>query len=237
MNKKIILTTLPFVTLLLSSCFQNNSKSKKTSNNPTDTSDVSGTDTSNSETTNSESTSTSATSTTQSSTEAVFNTAGESLPFSNYSVAINDKDSGKNNRDLLMSSINSQVGEILVSSITADNCTILTDDSSNNKEHFHLTVGTGSSNGFIQFNLSRSYQRIEVTASGYYKTYSGGSSKDDNAKILINGVEYNFTTLGADPHPQQETFTVSYEEAKTELRFANDDEKQRFYLDSVKIIF
>ena len=55
--------------------------------------------------------------------------------------------------------------------------------------------------------------------------------------MVINGEEKNFTTIDADPNPEVETFSITYSESKNSLRFANDDEKQRFYLDYIKIIF
>lgn len=240
MHKRLLFASLPLLPLVFCSCFSNGgSKPKKTTTDATSPEDSGVTVPTTSLSTDSEDPSTTVTQSTSesSSTEAVFLTSGTALPFSNYSIPINDKDSGKGNRNTLMESINSQVGDTLVSSISADSCTILTDDSSNNKEHFHLTVGSGSSNGYIQFNFSKSYRQLEVHASAYYKTYSGGSSKDENAKMIINGEEKNFTTINADPNPEVETFSITYSESKNSLRFANDDEKQRFYLDYIKIIF
>lgn len=236
MIRKNVLLTILSVTLLLCGC-NSGSKGGGKKKSSSITSDNSSNPTL---TTTGETSSTSQTLTSTSSLpsgEYKVYTAGSALPFSDFGIHISDLESEKTNRDLLMNSINSQAGTNIVSSINAVNCQISTDDGSSEKEHLHLSIGSGANSGSIQFNLSQVLKKAVIEASGYYKTYSGGVSKDPNSKIIINGIEYNFTTLDADPHPQVETFTVEYPETVNFLRFGNDDEDQRFFLDSIHFFF
>lgn len=236
MNRKNALLTILSVTLLLCGCnsgSKGGSKKKSSSitsdnfSNPTltTTGEIS-------------STSQSLTSTSSlPSGEYKVYTAGSALPFSDFGIHISDLESEKTNRDMLMNSINSQAKTNIVSSINAVNCQISTDDGSSEKEHLHLSIGSGANSGSIQFNLSQVLKKAVIEASGYYKTYSGGVSKDPSSKIIINGIEHNFTTLDADPHPQVETFTVEYPDGVNFLKFANDADHQRFFVNSIHLFF
>ena len=236
MNRKNALLTILSVTLLLCGCNSGSKGGGKKKNS----SIVSDSSSSPTLTTTGETSSTSQTLTSTSSLPSgqykVY-TAGNALPFSDFGIHISDLESEKTNRDLLMNSINSQAKTKIVSSINAVNCQIATDDGSSEKEHLHLSIGSGANFGSIQFNLSQVLKKAVIEASGYYKTYNGGVSKDPNSKIIINGIEYNFTTLDADPHPQVETFTVEYPDGVNFLKFANDADHQRFFLNSIHLFF
>ena len=108
MHKRLLFTSLPLLPLVFCSCFSNGgSKPKKTTTDATSPEDSGATVPSTSLSTESEGPSTTVTQSTSepSSTEAVFLTSGTALPFSNYSIPINDKDSGKGNRDILSLSV------------------------------------------------------------------------------------------------------------------------------------
>lgn len=235
MIRKNALLTILGVSLLLCSCNQSSGGGKKKSSSITsqDSSTTEATATSSTQVSSGGQTSTSA----LPAGEYIVYTHGTHLPFADYGIHISDLESEKSNRDTLMNSINTQAGPAIVSSINATNCQIQTDNGTSEKVNLHLSIGSGSNAGMIQFNLSQPLKKAVIEASGYYKTYSGGVSKDPNSKIIINGIEYNFTTLDADPHPQVETFTVEYPETVNFLRFGNDDEDQRFFLDSIHFFF
>lgn len=235
MNRKNTLLTILSVTLLLCGCNQSSGGGKKK------TSSITSQDSSSTETTTASSTQASSGGQTPTSAlpagEYIVYTHGTHLPFADYGIHISDLESEKTNRDILMNSINSQAKTNIVSSINATNCQIQTDNGTSEKVNLHLSIGSGTNSGMIQFNLSQPLKKAVIEASGYYKTYNGGVSKDSNSKIIINGIEYNFTTLDADPHPQVETITVEYPETVNYLRFGNDDEDQRFFLDSIHLFF
>lgn len=236
MNRKNALLTILSVTLLLCGC-NSGSKGGSKKKSSSITSDNSSNPTL---TTTGEISSTSQSLTSTSSLpsgEYKVYTAGSALPFSDFGIHISDLESEKTNRDMLMNSINSQAKTNIVSSINAVNCQISTDDGSSEKEHLHLSIGSGANSGSIQFNLSQVLKKAVIEASGYYKTYSGGVSKDPSSKIIINGIEHNFTTLDADPHPQVETFTVEYPDGVNFLKFDNDADHQRFFVNSIHLFF
>lgn len=236
MNRKNALLTILSVTLLLCGC-NSGSKGGDKKKSSSITSDSSSSPTL---TTTGEASSTSQTLTSTSSLpsgEYKVYTAGSALPFSDFGINISDLESEKANRDILMNSINSQAKTNIVSSINAVNCHISTDDGSSEKEHLHLSIGSGANFGSIQFNLSQVLKKAVIEASGYYKDYGSGVSTDPDAKIIINGIEYNFSTLDKSPHPDVETFTVEYPDGVNYLKFANDADHQRFFLDSIHLFF
>ena len=236
MIRKNALLTILSVSLLLCGCNQSSGgggKKKSSSTNPGESSQQTLTTTGETTTGGQSTTST----TTLPAGEYKVYTCGEALPFDSYGINISDLNSEQGNRDTLMNSLNTQARSNIVNSISASNCHIQTDDDSSVKSHFHLSVGSGSNSGYIQLNFSQILKKVVVEASGYYKHYSDGYSVDTDAKIIINGIEYNFTTLDKEPNPDVETFTVEYSEGVNYLRFANDDEDQRFYLDSIHLFF
>lgn len=162
---------------------------------------------------------------------------GSFLPFEDYGIHISDEASGYQNRDKILESVNTQAGFEIVSSMSAESCTILTDNGQKNKDHFHLAVGTGSSAGFIEFTFSQQVTKVVVEASAYYKTYSGGASVDTDSKIIIADQEYK---LPADPSTgvqELQTITKEFSSSVSKIRFGNDGGKQRFYLDSIEVFY
>lgn len=233
MIRKNALLTILSVSLLLCGCNQSSGgggKKKSSSTNPGESSQQTLTTTGETTTGGQSITSTSI----LPAGEYKVYTCGEALPFDSYGINISDLNSEQGNRDTLMNSLNTQARSNIVSSISASNCHIQTDDGTSVKSHFHLSVGSGSNSGYIQLNFSQILKKAVIEASGYYKT---GYSVDTNSKIIINGIEYNFTTLDKEPNPDVESFTVEYSEGVNYLRFANDDEGQRFYLDSIHLFF
>ena len=177
------------------------------------------------------------TSTTEVAHNAKFYMHGSYLPFEDYGIHVSDEASGYQNRDKIQEAVNTQVGFEIVSAMSADSCTILTDNGQKDKDHFHLAVGTGSKAGFVEFTFSKQVTKVVVEVSAYYKTYTGGVSVDTDSKIIIADQEY---LLPGDPSSQtQEVKTIAKEftTSVNKIRFGNDAGKQRFYLDSIEVFY
>ena len=163
-----------------------------------------------------------------------FYTSKSYLPFDNYGIHISDQLSGRENRDKLINSINTQVGKELVTSISADGCNIQTDDGTSNKNHLHLTVGGGSDNGYIEFNLSISFIKIEVAVIAYYK---GEYSLDTDSLIDIDGDSHAIPNDPSASTQQEHKFEKTYSGSPKKFKLSNHGEKQRFFLESVTLFY
>ena len=204
---------------LLSSCILAPEKKTSTEPNPT---------------TSTQPTSTTTTSTKEIPSSCEFHTYGAYLPFDNYGIHISDQLSGRENRDKLINSINTQVGKELVTSISADGCNIQTDDGTSNKNHLHLTVGGGSDNGYIEFNLSISFIKIEVAVIAYYK---GEYSLDTDSLIDIDGDSHAIPNDPSASTQQEHKFEKTYSGSPKKFKLSNHGEKQRFFLESVTLFY
>ena len=177
------------------------------------------------------------TSTTDISHNVKFYMHGSYLPFENYGIPITDEASGYTHRDKLQQAINDQAGFDVVSSISADSCTILTDNGQTDKDHFHLGVGTGKYSGYIEFTFSKQVTKVIVETSAYYKTYDGGASIDTDSKIIIADQEYTLPTDPSASSQPVQTITKEFSTSVSTIRFGNDAGKQRFYLDSIEVFY
>lgn len=169
------------------------------------------------------------------SSDYIFHTSGSYLPFDNYGVHISDEASGYKNRDILQGGINTEAGFTLVSAISADGCNIQTDNGETQKEHFHLSVGSGSAGGYIEFTFSKTFTRVAVSCIAYYKTYSGGQSVDTDSTIIIDGDSHPIPNNPEATSQEAQTFEKTYSSAANKLKLSNITGKQRFYIESVQI--
>lgn len=205
---------------LLTSCIL--SPGKKTSNEP-------------STTTSSQPTESTSTTTTQDSRKKYeFHTSKSYLPFDNYGIHVSDEASGYENRDAIKDAINHEVGFGLVNSISAHDCTILTDDGTKNQEHLHLCVGTGSTDGGITFNVSIQVTKIVVTVIPYYKT---PYTVDTDATIYIDNDKFKIEVDSESDTQIESMYEKTYDTSVSSFTLSNKAEKQRFYLESVTLYY
>ena len=168
-------------------------------------------------------------------TNFIFHTSGSYLPFDSYGVHISNEASGYKNRDILLTGINTEAGFTLVSAISAMGCNIQTDNDESQKDHYHLCVGSGSSEGYIEFTFSKTFTKVAVNCIAYYKTYSGGQSVDTDSTIIIDG---DIHAIPNDPEAtsqEVQTFEKTYSSAANMLKLSNITGKQRFYIESIQI--
>ena len=164
-----------------------------------------------------------------------FNMYGTYLPFYQSGVNISDQASGYNNRDKLQAAINEQAGLEIVSTLSADTCTIQTDNgNTTDQAHFHLTVGSGSASGYLLFSFSKDITKIVVSCRAYSKTTG---TIDTGAKIIIDNEEHNLPTeTGVEIQPLQ-TYEKEYSTATKQIRIANDSDHQRFFLETIELYY
>ena len=164
-----------------------------------------------------------------------FNLSGQDLPFENYSVQLGgDSDS---NRDTLRNSVNTKVGFELVSSISANTISILTDNGQKDKAHFHVTVGSSSTGGSLELGFSVPVHKVVVSCQAYYKTYSGGQTIDTNAKLYIDGEGHSLEAEeGVVPTPIK-VFEKVYETYTNTVELYNNLDHQRVFIESVEVIY
>lgn len=163
-----------------------------------------------------------------------FYTSKEYLPFDNYGIHISNQSSGYQNRDKLKDSINTQVGTNLVTSLNVDGCNILTDDGTANKQHLHLTVGGGSSSGYIEFALSINIIKVQIEVIAYYKSTF---SLDVNSQVDIDGDIHAIPNDSSASTQQAYTFDKTYSNTPNKFKLSNHDEAQRFFLESVTLFY
>lgn len=171
--------------------------------------------------------------------DVVLHTSGNYLNFTNYGIAINNKSSGSTNLATLITQFNDEVGFELVSSITAENVYIQTDYSNNSsKEHLHLSIGTSGSGGLMTFNISKQVKKVEITGCAYYKyvEYNSSFNIDTENLLKIDDLEHHFTT-SENTAPSVETFSKEYAKGTASFTLSNNDEKQRVFIDLIKITY
>ena len=207
---------------LLTSCFLASPGKKTTSSEPSTTS------------TSSNNTESTITTTIDESRSYTFHTSGSYLPFDDYGIHISDEASGYENRDSLKNAINTEVGKNLVSSLSASNCTILTDDGTKNQQHLHLTIGTGSDGGYIQFDLSMNILKVQIEVIPYYKQ---GYSLDTNSTVYIDNDEHKIASHSESSTQSLIPFDKTYSTAVNTFKLSNKLGKQRFFIESVKVYY
>ena len=156
------------------------------------------------------------------------------MPFDNYGIHISDEASGYQYRDAIMDSINDEVGAKVIDSLSASNCTILTDNGEADKDHFYLTIGTGSSGGYFQFNFVKKITKIKISVKPYYKS---GYSVDTGATVYLDNDKHEIPNDGTKQPQASQTYEKEFATAKHSVRLHNDGEKQRFFLESVEVTF
>ena len=221
--KKFVKTLLIISTLgLLSSCVLVPSK-KSFSSEPTQT------------TTSTQPTDTTTTTTSHELGDScLFHTCGDYLPFDNYGIHISDEASGYENRDKIKNAINFEAGNDIISSLSASNCTILTDNGENDKSHFYLTIGTGSSGGSFQFTFATKITKVKIIVKPYYKS---GYSIDTNATVYLDGEKHQIPNDGTNQPQASQTYEKTYSDPALSIKLSNTEGKQRFFLESVEVFF
>ena len=185
------------------------------------------------------STTSTSSSTTQSSvpgefTSRTYHLSKNYLPFTNYGIHIGNDASGYQNRNALLVNLNQQNEAGLITQLSADNCTILTDDGSSDQEHLHLAVGTGSAAGFIEFYFRMNITKVSVEVMAYYKT---PYSVETGALVSINGEDHQIPSKPATEAQDVYTFEKTLSEPTDVIKLSNNDEDQRFYLESLTIYY
>lgn len=156
------------------------------------------------------------------------------LPFDNYGVHIGNDASGYQNRNALLVALNQQNEVGLITQLGADNCTILTDDGTSEKEHLHLAVGTGSTAGYIEFDFRMKITKVSVEVMAYYKT---PYTVDADALVSINGEDHQIPSKAATEPQDAYTFEKTFSEPTEIIKLSNNAEKQRFYIESLTIYY
>ena len=165
----------------------------------------------------------------------VFHTCGAALPFTTYGASISDLASGYQNRDKLLAAINQDAGLEIVSTISASNCNISTDlANSNTVDHLHLTIGSGSAAGSIEFNFSKQVSKIIVTYTRYYKD---PYSVDADAVIYIDNVQRELKYDSENFVQESNTLELNYSSNTNKIKLNNLDEDQRVFIDSFELFY
>ena len=134
----------------------------------------------------------------------------------------------------LVSYINTAAGKNILSSIEADNSQIMSiDENSLQPMRKYITIGSGSSEGYVKFNFASEVTSITVTAQAYnkYIDYSSTWSIDTEAKCFVNNEDNDIgvtTTSGVEPTAVTKTFT--FDNPTTALTFFNLAGKQRTFI-------
>ena len=186
--------------------------------------------------TTSSTTSTSATTTSQDvNHHCIFHTCGSYLPFTTFGASVSDLASGYQNRDKILAAINQEAGLDIVSSISATNCNISTDlAESVGPEHLHLTIGSGSKEGSIEFTFSKNISKLIVTYTRYYKD---PYTVDSEAIIYIDGVQRELKYDSEHIVQESNTLELEFTGNKNSIELHNDDEDQRVFLDSMELFY
>lgn len=184
-------------------------------------------------------TSTSSSSATQSSvpgelTSRTYRLSKNYLPFTNYGIHIGNDASGYQNRNALLVNLNQQNEAGLITQLSADNCTILTDDGSSDQEHLHLAVGSGSAAGFIEFYFRMEITKVSVEVMAYHKN---PYSVETGALVSINGEDHQIPSKPATETQDVYTFEKTLSDPTDVIKLNNNDEDQRFYLESLTIYY
>ena len=164
----------------------------------------------------------------------MFHTSGTYLPFEKYGGHISDEASGYKNRDLIKDAINEEVGTTIINSLSASDCTILTDNGNEEKEHYYLTVGTGSVGGYFQFTFVQKITKVKITVKPYYKS---GFSIDTNATVYLDGEKHQIPNDGTNQPQASQTYEKTYSDPTLSIKLSNTEGKQRFFLESVEVFF
>ena len=156
------------------------------------------------------------------------------LPFDNFGIHIGNDASGYQNRNALLVALNQQNEVGLITQLGANNCTILTDDGTSEKEHLHLAVGTGSTAGYIEFDFRMKITKVSVEVMAYYKT---PYTVDTNALVSINGEDHQIPSKAATEPQDVYTFEKTFSDPTEIVKLSNNDEEQRFYVESLTIYY
>ena len=184
------------------------------------------------------STSTSASSSSSSSSKDVSThceivTCGGVLPGSEVSWGIGDTAESK---QMFLDYINSAAGLDIVSDYNdLANCYIQ-NHSNDSKEDRHLQIGTGKYRGKLFLRMTKQIKKVAVTFSAYYKENSEVSNIETNAKLYIED-ELFLPDISATNPQTTKRVEYTYETPSEIVKFSNDDEKQRVYIDLIEFYY
>lgn len=162
-------------------------------------------------------------------------THGGVLPGSDTMWGIGDSET---NKKMFLDHINSQSG--LTDGIVTDyndlaNCSIQ-NHSNNSREDRHLQIGSGSYPGKLFLRMKKSIKKVAITFSAYFKENSEVSNIESGAKIYIEDQVFLPDISTTNP---QTTKRVEYEYSTPSdiVKFSNDADHQRVYIDLIEFYF
>jgi hypothetical protein len=99
----------------------------------------------------------------------------------------------------------------------------------------HLSIGTGSYRGKLFLRTTKKIKKVAVTFSAYYKTTATPPYEAD-AKLFIEDTEYLPTLSEELPEPTKRVEYV-YETPSDIVKFSNEKEKQRVFIDKLEFYY
>ncbi len=159
--------------------------------------------------------------------------SGEALPFDNSGIHIDDE-SGAANKDMLITSLNGQVVAQFVTSLSASNCNISTDNSHVSQETLHFTIGSSASSGYVEFTFSKKIKKVIATCIAYYKeTYS----IDTDSTVVIDGESHSISNDPTASKQEPHSFEKVYSTGQSKVKLSNMSGSQRFFLESIQLFY
>ncbi|MCR5184642.1 MAG: hypothetical protein K6C32_00975 [Bacilli bacterium] len=98
-----------------------------------------------------------------------------------------------------------------------------------------LILGSAKKEGNINLTFVKDITHIDVVASTYYKTYTGGINVDSTSALLINDVSYNITPKSTTEVPEHLNFNIDFENPIQELKIYSDS--GRAFIHSLTITY
>ena len=98
-----------------------------------------------------------------------------------------------------------------------------------------LILGSAKKEGNINFTFVKDITHIDVVASTYYKTYTGGINVDSTSALLINDVSYSIAPKSTTEVPEHLNFNIDFENPIQELKIYSDS--GRAFIHSLAITY
>ena len=112
-----------------------------------------------------------------------------------------------------------------------------------------LTIGSGSSEGYVYFTFSLDIVEIDATIQNYHKVYNGGFSLDSEAEVtmcsyspagsgtVIEGKEVNLLVTDTTAIPDERQESLELKEKANTIAFFNNDAQHRTFIHSLTITY